>query len=307
MKPCVEIEGKTIDNAIEKACKELKIKKDCLKYDIISSGSSGIFGLVGVKKAKIRVRLPDNVASDNKMTGFSSLEKTVKLDTKGVKSLVDEAFSKPVSKKAKEKTQNLDKEKEKHKEKEKQSSESSPAPPLPEAPIQAGQEALQKMISLITTEAEVTVQIHNEFVLYNISGGNSAVLIGKRGQTLEAMQYLVDKIVNKQSDQRIRIQIDVEGYMKSRRDNLKNLATRLAEKTKRTGKPSTISQMTAHDRRIVHLQLKDDKEVRTQSVGDGYYRRLIIFPKKGSARKKKQRTKAASASNNRQTSKEVKK
>jgi spoIIIJ-associated protein len=163
------------------------------------------------------------------------------------------------------------------------------------------------MISLITTEAEVSVQIHNEFVLYNISGGNSAVLIGKRGQTLEAMQYLVDKIVNKQSDQRIRIQIDVEGYMKSRRDNLKNLATRLAEKTKRTGKPSTISQMTAHDRRIVHLQLKDDKEVRTQSVGDGYYRRLIIFPKKGTARKKKQRTKAASASNNRQTSKEVKK
>lgn len=301
MKPFVEIEGKNVDIAVEKACKQLKIKKETLKYDIISTGSSGIFGLVGAKKAKIRVHLPNDVSSVMEKIS-SDLDKSTQLDVAGVKSLVDEAFSKPVSK-AKGKGKPV-----KPKIAPKQSESEKPAPIIvPEAPINAGKDALQKMVDLITTDAVVSAEINADEVLYNISGGNSAVLIGKRGQTLEAMQYLVDKIVNKQSEQRIRIQIDVEGYMESRKENLKSLAVRLAEKTKRTGKPTTISQMTAHDRRIVHLELKDDKDVRTQSVGDGYYRRLIIFPKKGGLRKKKQNTKQTPAANNRQQVKETKK
>lgn len=287
MKPFVEFEGKNIDEAVENACHELKIKKEDLKYDVISSGSSGIFGLVGVKKAKIRVRRPlqtPSVAEEKKIP-TSEVDKELDLSAAGVKSLVDEAFKEPATEKIQEKVQEKE------------------AVLIPEGPVNFGKEALQRMVDLITTDATVTVESNSERVLYNISGGNSAVLIGKRGQTLEAMQYLVDKIVNKQSEARIRVQIDVEGYLESRKESLKSLAIRLAEKTKRTGKPSTISQMTAHDRRIVHLELKDDKGVRTQSIGDGYYRRLVIFPKKGSFRKKKQGQKQASKKSENQKTK----
>jgi spoIIIJ-associated protein len=124
-------------------------------------------------------------------------------------------------------------------------------------------------------------------LVFSISGGDSGVLIGKRGQTLEAIQYLLEKMINKKSTNRIRVLVDVEGYLDKRKSNLKLMASRMAEKAKRTKKPVTIGQMNSHDRRIVHIHLKDESGVRTQSLGEGYYRKLMIFPKKqaGSRRK----------------------
>ena len=124
--------------------------------------------------------------------------------------------------------------------------------------------------------------------MFNIDGGNPAALIGRRGQVLEAIQYLVEKIINKHSEQRIRVQIDVEGYLNNRRVRLQKLAGRLAEKAKYTGKPAIIRQMNAHDRRIVHLTLRNDSGVRTQSIGNGFLKKLVIFPKKNSSQKEKQ-------------------
>ena len=110
------------------------------------------------------------------------------------------------------------------------------------------------------------------------------MLIGKKGQTLEAMQSLVEKIVNKQNNSnngdKIRIQVDVEGYLETRKINLEKLARRMAVKSKRTSKPISLGQMSAYDRRIVHMALKDDSGVRTQSRGEGYLRKVVIFPKK---------------------------
>ncbi len=97
----------------------------------------------------------------------------------------------------------------------------------------------------------------------------------------------MEKIVNKHHKERVRLQIDIEGYLENRRTRLRSLAQRLAEKAKQTGKPSTISQLNSHDRRIVHLSLKDDSDVRTQSMGDGFYRKLVIFPKRKKNPKKK--------------------
>lgn len=74
--------------------------------------------------------------------------------------------------------------------------------------------------------------------------------------------------------------VDVEGYLEKRKINLQQMASRMAEKAKKIRKPVTIGQMNAHDRRIVHIHLKDEDGVRTQSIGDGYYRKLMIFPKK---------------------------
>ncbi len=153
-------------------------------------------------------------------------------------------------------------------------------------PRDLGREALQRIIDLVTTDATVSVQEGTARIFFKVNGGHAAILIGKHGQTLEAIQYIVEKIVNKQQKERVRIHIDIEGYLKNRRISLQKLAARMAEKVKRTGKPATIDPMNAHDRRIVHIALKDDSKVRTQSVGEGFLRKLVILPKRNSYRKK---------------------
>jgi spoIIIJ-associated protein len=162
--------------------------------------------------------------------------------------------------------------------------------------VRVGRETLQKMVSLITEDATVVAETDEDRLLLRVEGGNSGVLIGRRGQTLEAMQFLTDKIINRCSESRVRLKVDIEGYMETRKANLQSLAFKMADKAKKTGKPATINQMTAQDRRIVHLALKDDHRVRTQSMGDGYYRRLVIFPKKGSWKRRKPYRKQANDS-----------
>ena len=285
MSSCLEFEAKAVDKAVEKASQALNIPIAKLQYNVISYGSSGIFGLVGVKKAKIRVTVPDHLKASpappeplqasvpdpghDRKGGDAEdapdipedevedgLEEFGGSTSERIASLVEEAFGL-------EKT-TIDPESE---------------------PVSVGKEALRYIIDFITIGADITVDVVEDRILFNVEGGNAGVLIGKRGQTLEAIQYLVEKIVNRQSDKRIRIQIDVEGYLSNRRENLKSLARKLSEKAKSTGKPATIGQMNAHDRRIIHLTLKNDQGVRTQSIGDGFYRKLVIFPKK---RRKKQ-------------------
>jgi spoIIIJ-associated protein len=255
MSPRLEFEGKDVEKASQKACEELKIPKEKLKYDVISYGATGIFGLVGIKKAKIRVTLPDLTPEDNTekdlehnnklkepVTEVERSTEQVRLDDKTIASIPDES-------------------------------------------VNLGKNVLQRIIDLITTDAEISCEKKTNQILFYIKGGNAAILIGKQGQTLEAIQYLVEKIVNKHSEQRIRIQIDIEGYFEKRQNNLKRLAERLAEKAKRSGKPITIGQMNANDRRTVHLALRDDSGVRTQSVGDGFLKKLLIFPRKKYYRK----------------------
>ena len=153
-----------------------------------------------------------------------------------------------------------------------------------------GTEGLMKITLSISDDAVVAVTPKNGKLYYSVSGGNSAVLIGKRGQTLEAIQYLIDKIINKSSAKRVKVEVDVEGYREKRKANLKKMAKRLAEKVRKTGKPVSAGQMNSHDRRIVHLTLKNDNSVRTQSMGDGHIRKLVIFPKGGSNRSRGAKT-----------------
>jgi len=258
MSPRLEFEGKDVEKASQKACEELKIPKEKLKYDVISYGATGIFGLVGIKKAKIRVTLPDLTPEDN------TEEKDLEHNDKSKKHVTEVERSTEQAR--------LD---------------DKAIASIPDESVNLGKNVLQRIIDLITIDAEISFEKKSDEILFYIKGGNVAILIGKRGQTLEAMQYLVEKIVNKHSEQRIRIHIDIEGYLKKRQNNLKGLAERLAEKAKRSGKPITIGQMNAHDRRIIHIALRDDNGVRTQSVGDGFLKKLLIFPRKKYPEKRK--------------------
>ncbi len=323
MKKNQEFSGKDVDAAVKTACDTLSVSKKELKYDVISTGASGIFGIVGRKDAVIKVMLPQKNAA------------TSEKEREGIRSMVDEAFGQdtrtpppsspkkpdpagsdalvtptpapapdkpaPHAKKAEkqEPPQRVESNPEDSTDDPVPSSEeppstspepapenktASPEPPpvvdVTRESIDLGLETLQKMADLITEGATVEALTHRDHLTLKITGGNAGILIGRKGQTLDAMQFLTDKIINRKSEARVRVKVDVEGYIETRKSNLKHLALKMAEKAKKTGKPATINQMSAQDRRIVHLTLKDDNRVRTQSMGDGYYRRLVIFPKK---------------------------
>ena len=174
---------------------------------MLSYGSSGIFGLSGAKKAKIRVKLPED-------------------------------------------------------------------------PMQVGRFVLQKIAESIATNAKISMEKNSSGLFFKVNGENAGILIGKHGQTLNAIQCIVEKVVNKHNQNRIRVWVDVEGYLDTRRENLENRAMRLAEKAKRLGKPISLGQMNAYDRRIVHLALQDFSDVQTRSRGEGPLRKLVIFPQK---------------------------
>ncbi len=139
---------------------------------------------------------------------------------------------------------------------------------------------LQDILRLLEVEATVDLKEESERILLNIKGDGSGLLIGRKGQTLDAIEYLINKIVHKDAEDKKRIVVDTENYRLRREDSLVKLAQRLAEKAKRLGRPVTISPMSAHDRRIVHLALQDDKALRTWSTGSGLYRKVIISPEK---------------------------
>jgi spoIIIJ-associated protein len=266
-----EFSGKDVDVAIKKACEALSVSENELKYDVITEGTSGIFGIVGRKDAKIKVVLPKN--------GTDTSEE----EMEGIQSIVDEAFGEDTRREPVRREQKAAPEKQ-------EDSYTSPEPvDVTQESIDLGIEALQKMANLITEEASVTAETEDDRLTLSIEGGNAGILIGRKGQTLDAMQFLTDKIINRKSEARVRVKVDIEGYMETRKANLRHLAYKMADKAKKTGRPATINQMSAQDRRIVHLALKDDGKVRTQSMGDGYYRRLVIFPKKKNTYRGKRR------------------
>lgn len=247
MSKSYEFQGKNVDQALEKASDELSIPAEKLKHEVMAYGSSGIFGLVGVKKAKIKVFVEDD---KNKAKRGKPSVKKVAVDN------IEKAVPAEIT------------------------LESERSHKHDEQLLASGIQDLQTIINGITVGATVNLIQKKDKVIFSISGGDSGVLIGKRGQTLEAIQYLLEKMINKKCTNRIRVLVDVEGYLDKRKNNLQQMASRMAEKAKRTKKPVTIGQMNAHDRRIVHIFLKDEIGVRTQSIGEGYYRKLMIFPKK---------------------------
>jgi spoIIIJ-associated protein len=250
-----EYEGKKVDKAVKKACEELNLTQDEIKYEVLSYGSSGIFGLVGAKKARILVHLPEKIEE----TENESIETVFAEDLLGLEEHPSEG----------------------------EDTADQGIYEYPDNPLEHGISALQRIVDSITADAEISAEEEDDRIFLKVSGGNAALLIGKKGQTLEAIQSIVEKIVNKRHNNnhndKIRIQVDVEGYLETRKANLEKLAMRLADKSKRIRKPISLGQMSAYDRRIVHMALKGDPGVRTKSRGEGYMRKLVIFPKKNNS------------------------
>lgn len=138
-----------------------------------------------------------------------------------------------------------------------------------------GRTILETLLTLMNIEAQVCAEEQRGSVRLELSGRDAGLLIGKRGQTLEALQVLVGRILGRQVDERTRVELDVGGYRERRQ---KQLALRLARQVKATGGAVVLQPMSSAERRTIHLALQGDSAVRTESVGDGRDRRLVITP-----------------------------
>jgi spoIIIJ-associated protein len=251
MSPYIEFEGKNVERAVTRACEILNIPRDQLKHDVISFGATGIFGLVGIKKARIRVAAP---GIRNSETGAAAAEGAPLDATAGPSPASDDI-------------QETDAE--------------VPAlqPSILSDSATLGRMVLQRLVDSVTCGAEIAVNCGSRQIVYTISGGDHTALIGKRGQTLEAIQYLLKKIVSRSTEDRNRIVVDIAGYGLKRQDELKALALQFAEKACRNGKSVIIGRFNPQDRKIIHLALKNDRRVSTQSKGEGYVKKIAVIPR----------------------------
>ncbi len=205
----IEIEAKTTQEAIEKACRHFHLSEGELDIEVLEDRSTGIFGIVGNKKAKIRVT------------------------------------------------------------------------PKKDDSIVVAQEILKKIISLISVDTKISAERKDDDIILNIVGDNTGILIGHKGKTLEALEFIVNKAVNRACEKKVRVIVDSENYRKRREESLKTLAFNMGEKAKKTQKTVTIDPISPRDRRIVHLALKEDHRVSTKSNGEGLFKRVFIIPNKG--------------------------
>jgi spoIIIJ-associated protein len=272
-----DFEDKNVDKAVERASKNLGISRDDLKFDIISHGSSGIFGLVGAKKAVIRVYLPGQPASqsDSSVPQNEPAPPTED-ENESVAALLEETFGPEP-----ENSDPLEDTTSGNSAKNDTEMTAVAKPALDQGAVSDWVKGfLDQIVALISPDSRIEIEQEDKLIRFQILGGDSARLIGKHGQTLDAIYYLIEKGVYKQFGPALAIEIDVEGYLEKRRSELTALASKLAQKAQKTGKPMVINRINAQERRVVHLCLRENRQVRTQSVGNGDLRKLLIMPKK---------------------------
>jgi spoIIIJ-associated protein len=262
----VEIEAKTIDEAIRKACAQFQVAREKLNIEIIDEGTSGFLGL-GAKKAHIRASL-----LNFEMTLDAPPARTERR-------IPDEVAPFPARRTAGEKAE--------------RKVTAPPQPPSPGAPAlaeagadtepsaQKARRILAGILERMQIDSPVTLEETPEAILLNIRGDGSGLLIGKRGQNLDALQYIVNKAIHHATNGHKPIVVDTEEYRKRREESLVALAVRMGEKAKKTKKQVTIGHMNARDRRLIHLAMQGDAALTTKSRGEGEYRKIVILPVHG--------------------------
>jgi len=288
----IEVSAKTVDDAILEAAIKLGTTRDKVAYEVISQGSAGFFG-IGAKKAVIKA----HAKTDEEIEASAKAEKEVEK----IIEKVNEREQKPAQPKApvkekpvQPKPEKVVKEKpvkEKQVVKPVEKEEKTVQPKLEktekvkkvEINTAEVQEFLEKVFAAMDMKVIIKITEHpteNELNI-DLDGDDMGVLIGKRGQTLDSLQYLTSLVVNKGSEEYIRVKVDTENYRERRKATLENLAKNIAHKVKRTRKPVSLEPMNPYERRVIHSALQNDKFVCTHSEGEEPYRRVVVTLKEG--------------------------
>jgi len=305
MEDYIQFSAKTKSEAITKACIELGVSSDQLEIQVISEGSNGFFG-IGSKPAVIKVRKIEPVSEEEEM---KEIVETVKLDSFKEEAPVQEEKKteaiKPVKKEIKEPKAVSEKPRQPKPVKERVAKEKQPrefrepkekqvrektAKPAKPVEILTDPEEIKEVenrakvflrdvfASMNLGEVEITSEYNTTdgSLEVDFEGEDMGILIGKRGQTLDSLQYLTSLVVNKGKSNYIRVKLDTEDYRKRRKETLENLARGIAYKVRKTRKPVILEPMNPYERRIIHSALQGNKFVETVSEGEEPYRHVVV-------------------------------
>lgn len=262
----VETEGETLDEAITKALNLLGVERDKVSLDILAEEKVGVLGF-GHQNARVRATIRETVADapEEGPVDAGAPAKEAEAAPAEEAAAAEDAPGEPAS----------------EEEIAEEADEAADAGERLAEARKVGVEVLSEILRLMGVSAKVAVKPGNgsaEFVL-DIQGDSNALLIGRRGQTLEALQHIVSRIVaDKVGSGGPQPVVDAEDYRGRRVRSLEDMALRMGEKAKRSRKTQGIDALSARDRRVVHLALKDDPWITTKSLGQGAYRRLLIIP-----------------------------
>lgn len=238
----IEFKGTTKNDAITEACTYFSIPSFELDYKIIEEGKTGFLG-IGARPAVIKARV-----KEKSETVTETAKPAVKAEETPVETNVKAAAVK---------VDNID--------------------------VEA---AAKKFLDDVFKAMDLTVNIEMKYseslntLDVELSGEEMGVLIGKRGQTLDSLQYLISLVVNKGTGEYIRVKVDTENYRERRKETLENLAKNISYKVKRTRRPVSLEPMNPYERRIIHSALQNDRYVTTHSEGEEPFRRVVVVPKR---------------------------
>lgn len=288
----ITVSAKTLDDAITEASIQLGVASDQMEYDVIEKGSTGFLG-IGSRQAVIRARIKKAVEEEIKAEEIKPVE--VKKDFK--KEFKKDFKDHKDHKEYKDRKKDFKKDYKKEPRKDFDRKFEKPETVEAAAPVQEEKKELK--VAVVTKETqkicekflqevlaamgmgEVKIEssIDEEGALsIEMSGDNMGILIGKRGQTLDSLQYLTNRVANKSQDGYVRVKLDTEDYRKRRKQTLENLAKNIAYKVKRSRKPVSLEPMNPYERRIIHSALQSDDRVSTHSEGEEPYRRVVVTP-----------------------------
>ena len=275
MNGSIRVSAKTVDDAITEALIQLGVTSDRLEYEVIEKGSAGFLG-IGMKQAVIEARRKPEPKEEK--VEEPVVEEPVKAEPKKVEAVqpqkaaaekkADEpqkaAFEKAVEKEAKEEVK-----------KETKLVEVQPQT------IKAVEDFLKNTMKAMDMEVELKTEIDQDGALcVDMSGEHMGILIGKRGQTLDSLQYLANRVANKHQEGYVRVKLDTENYRARREETLRHLAKNIAHKVKRNSRPVALEPMNSYARRIIHSALQSDPYVMTHSEGEEPFRKVVITLKK---------------------------
>lgn len=257
MNGSIRVSAKTVDDAITEALIQLGVTSDRLEYEVIEKGSAGFLG-IGMKQAVIEARRKPEPVAEVK-------EETIPVEE--VKpSVVKEQVSEPVQEKQEEKA-----------EEEPARKKATELAEVSDEAIKAVEAFLNDTLKAMDMDVEIVSEVDSEGALsVEMKGSNMGILIGKRGQTLDALQYLANRVANKHQDGYVRVKLDTENYRARREETLRHLAKNIAFKVKRTRRAVSLEPMNPYERRIIHAAVSEIEGVTSQSKGEEPWRKVII-------------------------------
>ena len=275
MNGSIRVSAKTVDDAITEALIQLGVTSDRLEYEVIEKGSAGFLG-IGMKQAVIEARRKPEPKEEK--VEEPVVEEPVKAEPKKVETVQPQ---KAAAEKKADEPQKAAFEKAVEKEVKEEVKKETKLVEVQPQTIKAVEDFLKNTMKAMDMEVELKTEIDQDGALcVDMSGEHMGILIGKRGQTLDSLQYLANRVANKHQEGYVRVKLDTENYRARREETLRHLAKNIAHKVKRNRRPVALEPMNSYERRIIHSALQSDPYVMTHSEGEEPFRKVVITLKK---------------------------